>query len=221
MAHGTSWLSHFQRKEGLTPPGPQQMALWHTWWVAGGLKKLLRLLTIITMSDHHSLCNIGQCKTEATCIMCWSSSNYRWACSISDPDSDTVIVTGGHYTRYKSCIPVLADIIKILLLPNNQVELILQICHCRHSQHFILTTVSRYGKEGWREDFSSGLKTGRYGHGCSSYLSKNNERVKQAWLALVSSSNGLKWPLIFNFLSWSLNTPELKLKPPRTIPDWY
>ena len=40
-----------------------------------------------------------------------------------------------------------------------------------------LTTVSVYGKEGWIEDFSSGLKTGRFGHGCSSFLSKDNERV--------------------------------------------
>ena len=41
-----------------------------------------------------------------------------------------------------------------------------------------LTTVSLYDKKGWREDFSSGLKTGRYGHGCTSFLSRENERVK-------------------------------------------
>ena len=39
------------------------------------------------------------------------------------------------------------------------------------------TTVSRYGKEGWIEDFSSGLNTGRWRHGCSSFLSEDYERV--------------------------------------------
>ena len=67
-----------------------------------------------------------------------TSSHYSDACSIPDPDTDTVLVTGGYKTP---------------------------------------TIVSRYGKEGWREDFSSGLKTGRYRHGCSSFLSRNNERV--------------------------------------------
>ena len=37
--------------------------------------------------------------------------------------------------------------------------------------------MSRYGKEGWIEDFSSGLNTGRWRHGCSSFLSEDNERV--------------------------------------------
>jgi len=67
-----------------------------------------------------------------------TSSHYRSACSIPDPDTDTVLVTGGKITR---------------------------------------NTVSRYGKEGWIEDFSSGLKTGRDSHGCSSFLSKDKERV--------------------------------------------
>jgi len=60
------------------------------------------------------------------------------ACSISDPDTDTVVLTGGGDT---------------------------------------ITTVSRYGKKGWIEDFSSGLITGRKGHGCTSFLSHDNERV--------------------------------------------
>ena len=42
---------------------------------------------------------------------------------------------------------------------------------------FTHNTVSRYGKEGWIEDFSSGLRTGRKDHGCTSFLSKENERV--------------------------------------------
>ena len=67
------------------------------------------------------------------------TSHHRDACSISDPDTDTVLLTGGYPTG---------------------------------------TTVSRYGKEGWIEDFSSGLKTGRNGHGCASYITKDNdERV--------------------------------------------
>ena len=41
-----------------------------------------------------------------------------------------------------------------------------------------LSTVSQYGKKGWIEDFSSGLRTGRRYHGCSSFLTKDNERVK-------------------------------------------
>ena len=40
-----------------------------------------------------------------------------------------------------------------------------------------LTTVSRYGKQGWLEDFSYGLKTGRAVHGCGSYIAVDNERV--------------------------------------------
>ena len=63
----------------------------------------------------------------------------RDACSIPDPDTDTVVVTGGEYT---------------------------------------LTTVTRYGKHGWIEDFSSGLNYGRRNHGCTSFWSKDNERVK-------------------------------------------
>ena len=43
---------------------------------------------------------------------------------------------------------------------------------------FTLTTVFRYGKEGWIENFTSGLTTGRYTHGCTSFFSKDNERVK-------------------------------------------
>ena len=66
--------------------------------------------------------------------------HYRYACSIPDPDTDTVLVTGGKYT---------------------------------------LNTVSRYSKRGFRGDFSSTLKTGRFGHGCSSFLSKDNERVNE------------------------------------------
>ena len=77
-------------------------------------------------------CNIG-----------WSSSHYRHVgCSIPDPDTDTVLLTGGSIG------------------------------------HTALTTVSRYGEKGLIEDFSSGLNTGRYLHGCGSYISKDNERVK-------------------------------------------
>ena len=42
---------------------------------------------------------------------------------------------------------------------------------------YTLTTVSRYGKMGWIEDFSSGLKTGRWSHGCAGYIAVDNERV--------------------------------------------
>ena len=37
--------------------------------------------------------------------------------------------------------------------------------------------VQRYGKEGFIE-YLAQLKTGRYGHGCTSFLSSHNERVK-------------------------------------------
>ena len=72
--------------------------------------------------------------------MDWQSSHYRSACAIQDPETNTVLVTGGYFS---------------------------------------LSTVSRYGKEGWKEDFSSGLHTGRYNHGCASFLSwdNDNERV--------------------------------------------
>ena len=46
-------------------------------------------------------------------------------------------------------------------------------------------TVSRYGKKGYISDFSSGLKTGRELHGCRSFVSQKNERVKSYCLRLI------------------------------------
>ena len=77
-----------------------------------------------------------------------SYSHYRYACSIPDLETDTVVLTGGVYTQ---------------------------------------TSVSRYGKEGWIEDFSSGLRYGRYDHGCASFLSNDNELVK--FLLDLNSNN--------------------------------
>ena len=54
---------------------------------------------------------------------------------------------------------------------------------------FTLTTVSRYGTQGWIEDFSSGLKTGRLRHGCTSFLSSDNERVKFNLILIKHSFN--------------------------------
>ena len=90
------------------------------------------------VSQHHSLWNTRHCKIDVPCNIGWYSSHYRFACSIPDQDTDTVVVTGGYYTT---------------------------------------TTVSRYGKDGWIEDFSSGLNRGRGDHGCTSFVSKDNERV--------------------------------------------
>ena len=38
------------------------------------------------------------------------------------------------------------------------------------------TTVSRYNNNGWKEDLPS-LNTGRYEHGCGSYLNNDGNRV--------------------------------------------
>ena len=38
------------------------------------------------------------------------------------------------------------------------------------------TTVSKYSQTGWVEDLPS-LKTGRYRHGCGTYLDSNNQMV--------------------------------------------
>merc|ERR1712107_139187 len=38
------------------------------------------------------------------------------------------------------------------------------------------TTVSRYSQTGWIEDLPS-LNTGRYNHGCSTYLDSNNQQI--------------------------------------------
>ena len=83
----------------------------------------------------HTLCS----KIENIKYWLRSYSHYRYACSVPDLETDTVVVTGGVYTQ---------------------------------------TIVSRYGKEGWIGDFSLELKYGRYDHGCASFLSKDNERVK-------------------------------------------
>lgn len=67
--------------------------------------------------------------------------------------------------------------------------------------------MSRYGKKGWIEDFSSGLNTGRWHHGCASYIAKDNERVlhhvilnKQSIQIIVAGVAG-HWGL---GLGWSL-----------------
>merc|ERR1712029_1215594 len=39
-----------------------------------------------------------------------------------------------------------------------------------------LTTVSRYSQTGWMEDLPS-LNTGRYDHGCGTYLDSNNQQI--------------------------------------------
>ena len=88
---------------------------------------------------------------------------------MQEPDTDTVVVTGGEYS---------------------------------------LTSVSRYGEEGWIEDFSSGLNTGRWAHGCSSFLSRDNERVK--FLFEVNKENTLN-PLCRFF--WSPEAGSQTMSP--------
>ena len=138
---GTWWLSHSQSSEMITSPGHWQMEPRLFCLGADGLTLLLKCYNMTTIKSwHHFLWNIRQCKecTEVTSNISWSSSHYRASCSIPDPDTDTVVVTGGL---------------------------------------FISTTVSRYGRKGWIEDFSTGLTTGRFWHGCASYISKDHERV--------------------------------------------
>ena len=109
------------------------------------------------MARHHFLWNIGQRKAWVSCIFCWSCIlyHYRRACAISDPDTDTLVVTGGFGYNIKR-------------------------------GGYARTTVSRYGKKGYIETFSSGLKTGRLGHGCTSFVSQKNERVKLYCLRLIN-----------------------------------
>ena len=57
---------------------------------------------------------------------------------------------------------------------------------------YSLTTVSRYGEEGWIEDFGSGLNTGRWAHGCSSFLSRDNERVKYCLKSIKHSKSSVQ-----------------------------
>ena len=147
---GTWRLSLSQRTDGVTSSGHQQMAPWPISWGASGLLEHRRTRTRTMVSRYHFLWNIGHCKIVVTCNIDWSSSHYREACAIPDPDTDTVVVTGGFYT---------------------------------------FTTVSRYGKQGWEEDFSSGLNSGRWGHGCASFLSHDNERVKFNLIFIKHSLN--------------------------------
>ena len=52
--------------------------------------------------------------------------------------------------------------------------------------------MSRYGKQGWIEDFSSRLRTGRFNHGCSSFLNHDNERVKFNLFLIKHSFNKIQ-----------------------------
>ena len=65
----------------------------------------------------------------------------RYACSIPDPSSATVLVTGGYYTL-------------------NTVSRYCTVLYCN----------CRYGLEGWLEDLPP-LNMGRYYHGCGGYVS--------------------------------------------------
>ena len=42
---------------------------------------------------------------------------------------------------------------------------------------FTKTTVSKYSQSGWIEDLPS-LNTGRYWHGCGTYLDSSNQQVR-------------------------------------------
>ena len=68
------------------------------------------------------------------------------------------------------------------------------------------TTVSRYGKKGWIEDFSSELKTGRLSHGCSTFLSRDNERVKFNLVLIKHSFNKIKVLLVTGGYSYGYGT---------------
>ena len=95
------------------------------------------------------------------CISYHTLLPYRDACSIPDPETETVVVTGGQTA---------------------------------------LKTVSRYGKEGWKEDLPE-LQNGRFGHGCTSFMSKAIERVKDLYyfdkLSFLAAKHGSTSALVF------------------------
>ena len=64
---GTWWLSHSQRRDGITYPGHRQMAPWPISWGATRLTILL-MSWMMVVSAHHSLWEIAHCKIEITCI---------------------------------------------------------------------------------------------------------------------------------------------------------
>ena len=69
-------------------------------------------------------------------------------------------------------------------------------------------TVSRYGKKGWIEDFSSGLNSGRRRHGCSSFLTKDNERVHFNLILMKTISIKLFQALLVTG-GWGLSSTEV------------
>ena len=82
----------------------------------------------------------------------------RRACSIPDPSSATVIVTGGAFTL---------DTVSRYSLHCT----VLYVLYCTVIYCTVLwCTLSRYRREGWVEDLPP-LNVGRYEHGCGSYVS--------------------------------------------------
>ena len=82
---------------------------------------------------------------------------YRDACSIPDPSSATVLVTGGYYTpdtvsRYSTVLYCTVLYCTVLYCT---------VLYCR------------YGLQGWVEDLPS-LNVGRYYHGCGGYVSSGD-----------------------------------------------
>ena len=63
------------------------------------------------------------------------------------------------------------------------------------------TTVSRYGKEGWIQDLPH-LKIARDEHGCSSFLSEDNERVNLINFFFYETDNYVSGVACHRGFSW-------------------
>ena len=92
---------------------------------------------------------------------------YRLACSIPDPSSATVLVTGGFYTP--------GNIVSRYGRDGWRTVLYCIVLYCTA----LYCTVSRYGSDGWLEDLPS-LNVGRAYHGCGSYVS-DRDLVSTQW----------------------------------------
>ena len=91
----------------------------------------------------------------------------RYACSIPDPASDTVIVTGGGLLSTNT----VSRYGRAGWLEDSTV-LYCTVLYCT----VLYCTVSRYGRAGWLEDLPS-LNEGRSNHGCGSYVSAGGDLV--------------------------------------------
>ena len=117
---------------------------------------------------------------------------YRWACTIADPGTETVILTGGvetlqtvsrwqHYCQALVPSPVPLD-------PNTnpkQSQIQIRPTHLPPTtQQPTWSDDPRYGVSGWLEDLPR-LTQGRESHGCGAYTDQAGHRVR-----LTSDNDG-------------------------------